>query len=230
MSRVAVIQSNYMPWKGYFDIIHDVDLFVFYDCVQYTKNDWRSRNLIKTSTGLQWLSVPCGQDISRRICDVEIKNEKWAIKHWKTLLTNYSKAPHFKIYSSLLENHYLGKSWKSLSAFNQSAIKLIATKILNVNTKFRNSLDYDLKGEKTDRLIDLLEKTGAKTYVSGPSARNYLDTKRFTEIGVELIYKDYSGYPEYKQLYQPFEHAVSILDLLFNTGERAPYYIWEWRN
>lgn len=230
MGRVAVIQSNYMPWKGYFDIIHDVDLFVFYDCVQYTKNDWRSRNIIKSSTGLQWLSVPCGLDISRRICDVEIKNDKWAVKHWKTLLMNYSKAPYFKMYSSVLEALYLGKSWKLLSDFNHTAIKLIATKLLNIDTEFRSSLDYDLKGVKTDRLIDLLRKTGAKTYVSGPSAVNYLDTKQFSENSIELVYKDYFGYPEYEQLYPPFEHGVSILDLLFNTGKKAPYYIWKWRN
>src|SRR5579864_7157911 len=105
--RAAVLQSNYIPWKGYFDIIHDVDVFVFYDDVQYTKNDWRNRNRIKTAGGVQWLTVPTGSDINRRICDVSLPDPNWTRKHWRTLHQAYSHAPHFHRYESFLSEIYL---------------------------------------------------------------------------------------------------------------------------
>src|SRR4029079_10372519 len=95
MSTVAVLQSNYLPWKGYFDIIHDADLFIFYDDVQYTKNDWRNRNRIKAPGGTAWLTVPVGQALDRRICDVEIREHHWQLKHWRTLQQCYGQSPHF---------------------------------------------------------------------------------------------------------------------------------------
>ena len=60
--KIAILQSNYIPWKGYFDLINMVDEFIIYDDVQYTKNDWRNRNKIKTSQGIQWLSIPVRQE------------------------------------------------------------------------------------------------------------------------------------------------------------------------
>lgn len=229
MKTVAILQSNYIPWKGYFDIIHDVDLFIFYDDVQYTKNDWRNRNKVKGMSGSQWLTIPVGTDLKKLVCEVELKdNLQWAQKHWKTIKQLYQKAPYFHLYEDFFHKVYLDK-WNSLTELNQFLIKHISTEFLGIKTDFIDSRDYNTTGERLDRLIDLLQKVKTDTYVTGPAGRNYIDDSRFDEAGINLIYKNYTGYPEYPQLYPPFDHYVSILDLLFNCGQDAPYYIWGWR-
>ena len=109
--RVAVLQSNYLPWKGYFDIIHDVDLFIFYDDVQYTKNDWRNRNRIKTPAGPTWLTVPTGTDLHRLICEVRLPDPGWQLKHWKSLRQNYSRTPCFEKYEGFFARVYAEARW-----------------------------------------------------------------------------------------------------------------------
>lgn len=227
--RVAILQSSYIPWKGYFDIIHDVNEFVFLDHVQFTTRDWRSRNRIKTCNGLLWLSVPTGSDRNRRICDVVIEDSSWQEKHWKSIQHSYSKATHFNHYRPFFEDLYLAKRWTSLSAMNQEMIKRIAIEILGLNTLFTDSRHYAPTGAKLDLIFDILTKSNATSYLSGPSASNYLDASRFNDMGMKLVYKDYDGYPEYPQLYPPFEHGVSILDLLFNAGPDTTKHIWGWR-
>lgn len=229
MNKVAVIQSNYIPWKGYFDIIHDVDLFIFYDDVQYTKNDWRNRNKVKTPSGSQWLTIPVNAKIDSKISDVSLTNSNWALKHYKTLNALYSKAPYFKRYRSFLDYIYTEKKWDSLSELNQFIIEYVAKDLLGISVTFKNSYEFEVEGRKLDRLVDLLKKVGADVYVSGPSADNYIEVSKFEEAGIELVYKDYNSYPEYSQFHPPFDHYVSIFDLLFHTGFDAPYFIWGWR-
>jgi hypothetical protein len=227
--RVAVLQSNYIPWKGYFDIIHDVDLFVFYDDNQYTTRDWRNRNRINTAGGPQWLSIPVGNDKHRLIHDVEIPDPAWQAKHFESLRQNYGKCPHFEHYRPWLEHVYLGQKWGNLSELNHSTIQHVAREFLGIQTAFADSRTYAAQGHKLDKLVDLVAKTGATTYLSGPAAKDYIEPERFEQIDIALEWKDYSGYPQYKQRFPPFEHGVSILDLLFMTGSDAPWYIWGWR-
>lgn len=225
-----MLQSNYIPWKGYFDIVHDVDLFVFYDDVQFTKNDWRNRNKIKTAQGSAWLTVPVGDSLSRNINEVRISDPTWQRKHWQTLLQVYGKTRHFARYREYLESVYLGRRWEFLSELNQSLIRHIATEFLGCTTRFALSSDYGSEGAKMDRLLDLVRRTGATYYLSGPAAKAYIEPERFAEAGVELAWKDYAGYPEYAQRFPPFEGGVTVLDLLFHCGPDAPEFIWGWRN
>ncbi len=227
--RIAVIQSSYLPWKGYFDIIHDVDEFIFYDDVQFTRQDWRSRNRIKSVNGPLWLSVPTGADLDRRICDVRLNDSRWQAKHWKSILQSYSRTPFFAHYRDFFEDAYTARSWESLADFNQYMTREIAQRFLGIATTFTDSRTYAASGQRQQRLLDLLGKAGATHYVSGPSARNYIDDAAFAQAGISLVYKDYSGYPEYPQPHPPFRHDVSIIDLLFCTGDAAPRYIWGWR-
>lgn len=229
MKTVVVLQSNYIPWKGYFDLIHDADLFVFHDDLQYTKNDWRNRNKIKTPKGAEWITIPVGTNEHRVICEVEIKDASWQGKHWKTIQRNYAKCPYFTRYRAFFEEVYLGCRWHNLSELNQYLTRTISQDLLAIPTEFSDSRQYQASGQKLERLIDLVTKAGADRYVSGPAAKDYIDPSRFTDAGIELVWKDYSGYPEYPQRYPPFEHGVSILDLLFNVGPHAPWYIWGWR-
>jgi len=230
LKRVAIIQSNYIPWKGYFDIIHDADLFIFYDDIQFTKNDWRNRNKIKVPGGTLWLSVPVGSNLNRLINEVKIQNSNWNKKHFKTLEQYYCNAPYFKLYKDFLKHVYLGQKWENLSELNHYLIKHICSDFLNIKTGFDVSWNYELSGQRLDRLLDLLIKAGATEYITGPSAKEYIDETKFEEKGIMLKWKDYSGYPEYNQYHPPFIHGVSILDLLFHTGNNAPYYIWGWRD
>jgi len=229
MKTVVVLQSNYIPWKGYFDLIHDADLFIFYDDVQFTKNDWRNRNKIKTSKGLEWITVPVGTSTGLRIHEVGIKNAAWQKKHWKTVRQNYAKSPYFDDYREFFEDFYLGRQWMTLSDMNQHLIRAIATRFLGISTEFSDSRIYSAPGQKLEKLLYILNKTNANRYVSGPAAKDYTNSSQFSFEDIELVWKDYSGYPEYPQRYSTFEHGVSILDLLFNVGPDAPWYIWGWR-
>lgn len=227
--RVAVLQSSYIPWKGYFDIINDVDTFIFYDDVQFTYQDWRSRNRIIANGSTHWLTVPTGSNIDRLIHEVSLPDPRWQKKHWRTISQSYAKAPHFRDYRDLFEEIYLGHQWRNLSELNQHLVTTIARDLLGVKVDFRDSREYGAEGQKLDRLLDLLAKAGTTRYVSGPAASSYIDPLRFQAAGIELVYKDYGGYPEYPQSHAPFRHDVSVLDLLFQTGVDAPAYIWGWR-
>lgn len=227
--KVAVIQSNYLPWKGYFDIIHDAEIFVFYDDVQYTKNDWRNRNRIKTPTGLAWLTVPVGTNLNRLICEVTLPDSGWQQAHWDRLASVYQTAPYYRYYRDFFREIYLAKHWKKLSDLNQYFIRRIGEDLLGIKTEFHDVREYSLGASRLERLLQLLAQTSATEYISGPSAASYIDPEQFAQANIKLTYKDYSNYPEYPQLYPPFEHAVSIVDLLFHVGPEAPYYIWGWR-
>ena len=217
-NKVAILQSNYIPWKGYFDIIRSVDLFIFHDDLQYTKGDWRNRNKIKTPNGIKWLTIPCGTNEKRLICEVEITDHSWQKQHWNLIQMSYKKSEYFSVYKSFFEDIFLGENWKNLSDFNQTIIKKISKEILNIDTEFDDSRKYELKEKKGDRVIELLKKANAEYYLSGPAAKDYINEKVFKENNISLEWMDYSNYPEYTQLYPPFEHFVSIIDLIFNEG------------
>lgn len=227
--RVVINQSNYLPWKGYFDLIHDADLFIFYDDLQFTKNDWRNRNKLKTSRGSEWLTIPVGKHLSRLICEVTLPVDDWAQKHWYFIEQHYERTPHFGTYAPLLRSAFIERQWTNLSELNQHLIVLIARDILGIKTQFADSRTYTLSERKQGRVLELLHAVGATTYISGPAAKAYIEESRFSDAGIELVWKDYGGYPEYPQLHPPFDHAVSVLDLIFNTGPEAAHYIWSWR-
>jgi len=230
--KTVVLQSNYIPWKGYFDLIHDADVFIYYDEVQYTKNDWRNRNRIYTKNGLQWLTIPISADaVKLKISEVEIKDQNWQDLHYKTISLGYAKAPFFHQLKSLLEEVYIQKQWKNLSTVNRFLIEKISA-LLGIETTFKNSKDFILKGDRIERLINLLKQSGATTYISGPAAKEYLKGYEdlFVENHIQLQYKDYSGYPSYPQMKESFENYVSIVDMLANIElNEIKNYIWGWR-
>ncbi len=224
MKRVAILQSNYIPWKGYFDMIAAVDEFILYDDMQFTKNDWRNRNRIKTPKGVEWISIPVGQKISRRIRDVVLQDSGWQEKHWRSLEANYRRAPHFREIAGWLEPMYVSASYTHLSSLNRRFIEAICG-YLGIRTVISNSWDYTLIEGKTDRLADLCVQAGGTEYLSGPAAKDYIDGNVFAGRGIGLTWFDYSGYAEYRQLWGDFVHEVTILDLLFNCGSDSCRYM-----
>ncbi|MBP7232350.1 MAG: WbqC family protein [Syntrophaceae bacterium] len=218
--KVAIVQSNYIPWKGYFDMIAAVDEFILYDVVQYTKNDWRNRNKLKTPAGLSWLTIPVRHSgrFGQKICDTEVSDPKWSAKHWQTIKTLYAKAPFFNKCGAFLEDLYMqASSMTHLSQINTLFIVKICSQ-LGIRTKISLAMNYILSGNKNEVLINLLNQCSGNEYISGPSAKVYLDERLFIENGINVQWMDYSGYREYKQLYPPFEHGVSIIDMLLHLG------------
>ena len=224
--KIAILQSNYIPWKGYFDLIAAVDEFIIYDDMQYTRRDWRNRNRIKTPQGVQWLTVPVQVKgkYHQKIKETLIDGSKWALVHWKSLTKNYRRAPYFDEVASLLEPLYLAESYTHLSPLNRRLIEAVCD-YLGIKTVISNSWDYTVLDGKTERLAGLCVQAGGTEYFSGPAAMDYIDENVFTEQGIKLTWFEYSGYPEYPQLWGDFVHEVTILDLLFNCGKNAPRYM-----
>ncbi len=226
----VILQPSYIPWRGYFHQIQKADLFIFYDDVTFGGAGWRNRNRVKTADGQKWLTIPVtvpppGQLHKTPISEVQICNDRqWRTAHWKTLQQSYSKAPHFSRYAPHLETFYQ----TSHSQFSESVITLtqiMAKELAISGTRFAKSSDIGSVGAKSDRLIHVLKSVGASHYITGPAARNYLDQSLFDAAGITVEYMVYD-YPEYEQLYPPYDPAVSILDLLFMKGPEAPRYIW----
>lgn len=223
--KAVILQSNYIPWKGYFDLINMADIFIFYDEGQYTKNDWRNRNKIKTKQGSLLLTIPLKHGNSKqKISEKRVCNNLWRNNHWKSISVAYGKAAYFKQYKEVFEVLYLDRTESSLSKINYLFINAI-NQLLGITTPLYTSSDFELLAGKNERIISLCQQVGATEYISGPAAKNYIDGNLFEEAKISLTWMDYCSYPTYTQLYPPFEHSVSILDLIFNQGPESINYL-----
>jgi hypothetical protein len=227
--KCVILQPSYIPWRGYFHQIQKADVFVFYDDVQYDVDGWRNRNRIKTPSGPTWLTIPVSakgvHSGGRRICDIRICwDRKWNETHLKSLQHSYAKAPHFSRYEALLADWYAGKP-ELLAEFTVSTTIRLARELGIDHPRFLRSSQMECSGNKTERVLSVLKQVGATHYISGPSAKAYLDVDKLAAEGISVEWMSYS-YPDYPQLYPPFDPQVSILDLLFSTGPRAGEYIW----
>lgn len=226
MKRIAILQSNYIPWKGYFDLINSVDEFVLYDDMQFTKRDWRNRNKIKANDTVKWLTIPVEVKgkYYQKINETKVSDQDWARKHWQTIKAFYSKAPFFKVYSAGFESLYSNFQDTLLTDINEKLIRHINS-ILGIKTIISRSSNYELVDGQTERLLSICEQAGASIYLSGPAAKSYFDMSLAEKFGIEIHWMDYENYPEYPQLGGQFEHFVTILDLIFNVGPDAPKYM-----
>ncbi|HZM25353.1 MAG TPA: WbqC family protein [Anaerolineales bacterium] len=221
---MGIIQSNFLPWRGYFDFIRESDLFIIHDDLQYTKGDWRNRNKIKTSRGVEWITVPVRYHHTRQLIEETSVDysSPWAQKMVNRIRETYGRAPYFELYFSELHD-LLMKPAASISDLNLRLIKWVCCH-LEIDTPIKMSHEYHPQGAKTERLIGILQQVQATTYLSGPAAQTYLIPQLFEQAGIRLKYKQYN-YPEYEQLYPPFEAAVSVIDLLFMKGKEAISYM-----
>lgn len=225
--NVVITQSNYIPWKGYFDAIGLADYFVIFDEMQYTRRDWRNRNKIKTPNGLQWLTVPVEVKgkYFQKINETRIAEDSWAQKHWRTLCHAYAKAPFFKEHKDMVEAWYSEVAGaETITDVNVFFLKKISD-FLGLKTEFLYSRDFDLAEDKTARLVDICKQLKGTDYFTGGAARSYIEEEQFDKESIKLHYFDYSGYPEYPQLYDGFEHGVTILDMVFNLGAETRRFL-----
>ncbi|MHC1784046.1 MAG: WbqC family protein [Anaerolineaceae bacterium] len=227
--KVVILQPSYIPWRGYFHQIAKSDLFIFYDDVQYDKRGWRNRNKIKTPQGPAWLSIPVfnkgAQTEHLPINTIQIVWDRpWNREHWNSIQLAYRKAPYFEQIADVLEPFYSARP-DFLADFTIGQTIALARQLGITHTRFLRSSEIEgVEGAKTDRLLSILKKVGATHYISGPSARDYIENEKFQQAGISLEFMEYD-YPEYPQLYPPFEAQVSIIDLMCMTGTDAIKYI-----
>jgi hypothetical protein len=207
-------------------MLNSADELILYDDAQFTRRDWRNRNKIKTSNGPQWLTIPVQVKgkYHQSIKDTVISDASWNRRHWMAIVHSYAKARHFKAFRPFLEELYLTSRERLLSRINLRFIKAMC-ELLSIGTTLSWSMEYQLTGGRTERLVGLCKQAGATEYLSGPAARSYLDVTLFDQEGITVRWMDYADYPEYHQLFPPFEHGVSFLDLLMNEGAGAPRYM-----
>jgi hypothetical protein len=226
--RAVVLQPTYLPWIGYFGMIDIADTFVFYDDVQFSVQSWQQRNKIKSANGNWiWLSVPIVRKFGQNINEVRINNTtNWKKKHWASIYQSYTKAPCFNEYEEEIERIFQIE-WEYLSDLNISLIKKLSELLgIRIPEFIKSSESGDITGQKTDRLLLVLEKIGADEYISGPGAKGYIDIDGFKEKGMKLYWYEFQ-HPVYPQIRGEFIPYLSAIDLLFNTGGEAVGYIRE---
>ena len=217
------MQPTYLPWLGYFDLIDKSDNFIILDNVIFSKQSWQQRNRIKTSSGSLWLTVPVITKgyAHQIVCDVNIiENPKWSIKQIKTIKQNYINTPFYDYYFEELSDILLNSN-KYLAELNIELIKWLCLKIgININLIRSSQLKIN-KAEKVENLINICNKIGTDHYLSPSGSKPYIDENNlFYESKIELSYQQYC-HPEYRQLYGDFIPYMSVIDLLFNEGEKS---------
>lgn len=227
-NKVVITQSNYIPWKGYFDMIVNSDLLILLDDVQYTRRDWRNRNKIKTPSGSTWLTIPVetkGKYGSQRICETKISNNIWTNDHLNLISNSYKNAPKFKEVIDFLSDLY--KKAQELAFLSEVNLLFISEicNYLGIKTKIKKSTDYynleELSNfEASERLLNLCNKVNCDTYITGPAAKNYMNVEIFKPI--QIKWANYNNYRQYDQLYGDFTHEVSIIDMLMMLGKNSP--------
>lgn len=232
MKTVAIIQSNYIPWIGYFNIINNVDHFVLLDDVQFTRRDWRNRNQILTSQGLKWLTIPVNVkgNFTIKIHEVFTSDNSWRTDHWNAITNSYRRLPYFTLFEDVFRPLYLTSEESNLSVINFHFISSI-NKILSIDTPISWSMDYlDCPIEKNERLLHICKCLNAGTYVSGKLAQSYLDESKFKQAGVSVKWINYPDYSTINSI-SGFVSGVSALDTIFRFGHDTKslfvQHLWE---
>ena len=222
MKTASIMQPTYLPWLGYFDLTNRSDIFVFLDTVQLDKRSWQQRNRIKTPNCELMLTVPVltkGR-FNQEIRDVEIDiSQRFEKKHFNSIQLNYKNSKYYKLYIGELEEIFFSKISR-LANLNIKLIKWISSKI-GIKTKFISSSELDVSGSKTELLINICLKINANHYLSPIGSKSYIEKNNlFTNSGIQLSYQDYQ-HPTYNQLFGDFIPYLSVIDLLFNEGEKS---------
>ena len=225
MNKVIITQSNYIPWKGYFTTMRKATHLVVYDDMQYTKRDWRNRNKIITPNGPNWLSIPVkvSGKFNQKINETEISDINWGKEHWNLIQINYKKSPYFKEYGEHFKELYLNSKLDKLTDINIMFLKRCMD-LLDIKIDVIDSREFELVGDKTEKLVNVCKDLNAVEYFTGPAAKNYMDESLFEKENIKVSYYDLTNFPEYKQQWDGFEHGVSILDMFFNLGPNTIKY------
>tara|TARA_B100001123_G_C15285008_1_gene1015311 strand:+ start:187 stop:864 length:678 start_codon:yes stop_codon:yes gene_type:complete len=224
---ITIHQPNFLPYPGFFNKVKHSDIFVIYDTAQYVKGRWDNRNRLRNKSNQIYLTIPIEDKSSFKFMFLDVnlpKSEIWKNKHLKSIHFNYSRAPFYGDYIDDIEKLYCVNT-QSLSEFNIGFIKYFAS-MLDIKTKIILASDLDIASSKksSDALIDIAKSLGSKTYLSGPSGRDYLDFTKFEKEGIDVKIQDYKMKPYY-QVHGEFIPNLSFLDMLLNVGPDSRYLI-----
>jgi hypothetical protein len=209
----------YLPWIGYFGLIEAADVFVYYDDVQFVRRSWQRRNRIKIPDGeFTYVTVTVQKDFGQNIHEVTLKDDGWRNKHWQSIRHSYASTPYFDEYANRLQSIY-DQRWERLVELNTAIIDELC-EALDITTEFRYASNVDVSGNKTDRLIDILKEIDADEYISGPGAKEYIQSSKFNHAGIDLYWHDFP-HPKYDQIHGEFISHLSSIDLLFHEGPAA---------
>jgi hypothetical protein len=229
-NKIIITQSNYIPWKGYFTTMKKASHIILYDNAQYTRRDWRNRNKIITPNGPAWLSIPI--DVKgkyhQKVNEAKVKNNDWPTDHWNKIVQNYRHASSFKEYSQHFEKLYVDelKNYEYLTDINRIMLQK-CIQLLGIDIEIIDSRQLDIRGGKTEKLINICRDLNADEYFTGPAAQGYMEEELFSKNNIKLTYYDLDNFPTYKQKWDGFDHYVSILDMFFNLGkDTANYFNW----
>ncbi|MBF0557351.1 MAG: WbqC family protein [Nitrospirae bacterium] len=217
--RITIHQPEHLPWLGFFHKMSGADRFVLLDNVQFSKNYFQNRNKARTADGWTWLTVPVSRTIDTLIKDVTISDDfRWKRKWKDTICYAYKKAPYFDKYFESIDN-VMSNSSNNLCDFNVALIKCLAGS-LNITTDLIMASELNSKGSGSDLILSICKEVGSSSYVSGISGRNYLKLDEFETAGIDVEFQEFH-HPVYKQLYGPFIPCMSVIDLLFNCGDKS---------
>jgi hypothetical protein len=220
--KVGLSQSNYIPWIGYFWLIANVDYFIFYDSVQFTKNDWRNRNKLLINDKPLWLSIPVGGSLTRSINQVKLPDGNWRKKHIMTFELNYKSHKYFEEIFDIFRNVLSDNTIETLSLINQTLIMKISQNLFCLNTVFANSTGLSMGGDPTDNVISQIQVFKPSIYFSGPSAQNYISEPKFIKNGIRIEYLEYSRCNAFQlEFGGNSKSSLSILDLISRVGVKS---------
>ncbi len=223
--KIAICQPTYLPWLGYFDLIDQVDVFVLLDSVQFQRQSWQHRNRLKTPSGLRWLTVPVmfrGR-FGQLINEVQIRDGEFWRHHLRAIELNYRRAPFFGRYFGDLSSQIKTRG-SSPALMAELDIHLIEwfMNVMGIRTKVSLSSDLERSGKRIELLANICTSLGGKQYVSPLGSAAYLlqGIDVLSDKGIDVVFQHYE-HPTYRQLFPPFCPYASVLDLIFNEGERA---------
>ncbi|MFK7847930.1 MAG: WbqC family protein [Rhodothermales bacterium] len=224
MSIVVILQSNYLPWRGYFDLIRRADHFVFYDTAQFTKGDWRNRNRIMGRNGPIWLTLPTvtSSKFGQSIAETRISDKRWSKRHLGTLQAELGRSPFFRehLVQRLVQWYDTAGDMELLSEVNRFFIEGLMS-ILQIDTVLHSAADIPCSGDRTGRLVSICQHLEASRYLTGPAAQNYLDIDQFQKAGIAVDWMSYPNYPSYPQAGDGFHPRMSIIEAIAKLPARG---------
>jgi len=224
---VAAHQPHYMPWLGYLDKVAKADVFVVMDDLQFEAQNFQNRQRLKLCTGAGWLTVPVHRGsqsdriVDKRIDSCRNQRQHWQHRHWRTIVTHYGSARYFADYAPELEEVYT-RPWTSLFELDLHMLEL-AMRWFEIKTPLVKSSELHLQGQKTDRLIDMCKKLGARCYLTGSGgSQGYLDAEKIGRSGIGVVWQVFQ-HPRYDQRYPNagFASHLGFVDLVLNHGSAS---------
>lgn len=223
---VSISQPAYLGWIGYYDRIAKSDLHIVLDHVQIEHNSksFTNRNKIRQRQGWSWLTVPIinsGVNRGLPINEVMVERSSWRKKHWRSIEISYAKARYFRKYRDELEKIYDQEAQRLIEIIDP--LNLFMLRSFGIDRPIVRSSELHPRESKSKLILELCKKVNAKTYLSGPFGRDYLDMDAFKGCGIDLAWHNFQ-HPEYEQQFPGFEPGMSALDFLLNEGPRISVF------